>query len=96
MGRGRQVACRGTAPDTIEAEAYEERVAVIRLIKAHAADCERRGPLDGVDGGAVAAAAEALEERADRGPVLRRGAFKTPRSLYGSTKDTAHLEAPST
>ena len=32
-----------TAPDTIEAEAYEERVAVIRLIKAHAADCERRG-----------------------------------------------------
>jgi hypothetical protein len=62
----------------------------------HLADCERRGPLDGVDGAAVAAAAEALEERADRGPVLRRGAFKTPRSLYGSTKDTAHLEAPST
>ena len=32
-----------TPPDTIEAEAYEERVAIIRLIKAHAKDCERRG-----------------------------------------------------
>jgi hypothetical protein len=30
-------------PSTLHADAHIERAAIIRLIKAHAADCERRG-----------------------------------------------------